>query len=121
MGRRVERVPLSERSLVRAGAFARAGHRGLQSVLRVDRAAGEIWLGAHGPPLARPLTAPELAYLRAAIVALHGAGAVHGSVDRRHISEGPDGAVTLLFTSDCEPMATADLDQLALSRLASTP
>ena len=121
IGRRVERVPLSERSLVRAGAFARAGHRGLQSVLRVDRAAGEIWLGAHGPPLARPLTAPELAYLRAAIVALHGAGAVHGSVDRRHISEGRDGAVTLLFTSDCEPMATADLDQLALSRLASTP
>jgi serine/threonine-protein kinase len=119
MGRRIQPVPLTERALVRAGAFARAGHRSLQSVLRVDRAAGEIWLGAPSAPLARVLSAAELAELRAALGALHAIGAVHGSIDRRHVAIDADGTVTLLFAADCDPTATADLDQLALGRLAS--
>jgi serine/threonine-protein kinase len=121
IGRRVQLVPLTERALVRAAAFARAGHRALQSVLRVDRAAGEIWLGATAAPLSRALSATELAELRAALAALHATGAVHGSIDRRHVAVDPDasGSVMLLFAADCEPTATADLDQLALARLAS--
>jgi hypothetical protein len=119
IGRRVEPVALTDRALVRASAFARAGHRSLQSVLRVDRAKGEIWLGAHGPPLARPLEAGELTQLRSALGALHALGGVHGSIDRRHVAVDAEGALVLLFATDCEPTATADLDQLALGRLAS--
>jgi serine/threonine-protein kinase len=117
MGRRVQVIPLTERTLIRAGAFARAAHRALQPVLRVDRARGEIWLGAHGPPLSRSLDGAEVRELRAALAALHAAGAVHGSVDARHVAVEADGAVTLLFAGDCDPMTTADLDQIALGRL----
>jgi tRNA A-37 threonylcarbamoyl transferase component Bud32/tetratricopeptide (TPR) repeat protein len=118
MGRRVERVKLTERTLARAGAFARAGHRGLQLVLRVDREEAQIWLGVpKGAPATRVLDAAEIAQVRAALDALHDAGAVHGAVDRSHVVIDPAGAVTLLFTESVEPTATSDRDRLALARL----
>lgn len=119
VGRIVERVTLNDRALARARAFARAAHRGLQGILRVDRAGGEIWIEARkGEPLARSLSREEARALGAALDALHGAGSAHGNVDREHVFMTSDGP-TLLFTPDAEPTATADLDRLALSRLQS--
>lgn len=117
--RAIERLPLTEANLRRAGAFARAGHPALQTVLRVDRDADELWLEApRGEALARPLEAGEIAPLRAALDALHRAGAVHGAVDRRHVFVGPDEGVTLTFPRrEASALATADLDRIALARL----
>ncbi len=117
--RDIERVPLQERTLARAGAFARAGHPALQTVLRVDRAQGEIWLAApRGAAPDRALDAQEVARLGEALDALHAAGGVHGRIDRDHVRLDGD-APTLLFAPDCEPTATVDLDRLALMRLGA--
>jgi serine/threonine-protein kinase len=120
IGRTVERVPLDEKILARARAFARAGHPALQTVLRVARDNHEIWLDTpRGRPLSVPLTAPQASALRAALDALHAEGAVHGSVDAEHVHVDAAGAVTLLFTREVDPTATVDRDRLALSRLES--
>ena len=54
-GRVIERVSLTAEALGRASAFARAGHRALQLVLRVDREGESIWL--EGRPLGAGSTA----------------------------------------------------------------
>ncbi len=120
-GRAVERVPVTPQSLARAGAFARAGHVALQTVLRVNTESREIWL-AHplGRVLDRPLKPAEIATLREAIEALHAAGAVHGKVDRAHVFVGADELLTLRFVPEVEPTATMDLDRIALPRLAAS-
>jgi serine/threonine protein kinase len=116
--RPIERVRLDERALTRARVFVRASHPALQLVLRVDRDAGEIWLEKpRGQPLARPLTQAERSTLRAAIEALHAAGAAHGRVDRRHVTVDGAGGVILSFARDFDATTTADLDQLALAAL----
>jgi serine/threonine-protein kinase len=117
MDRPVERVPLSERALARARCFARADHPALQTVLRVDRDEGAIWLGVPpGRPLDRALLPAERAWLEAALEALHGTGGVHGSVDEAHVVLGEDGPL-LRFAPEQEATATVDRDRLALSRL----
>jgi serine/threonine-protein kinase len=117
--RRFEHVPLDARAKERASAFARAGHPALQAVLRVDRDTDRIWLEpASGRPLAAPLTAAQLADLRAALDALHAAGIAHGHVDRAHVLVGDDGAPLLRFAAAADPTATPDRDRLALARLA---
>ena len=93
-GRMVLRVPLSEGTLARAGAFARAGHPSLQSVLRVDRRDGEIWLDVPtGARLVGALSAAQMDSAKGALEALHRAGTVHGSVALRlpvgEVSAGP--------------------------------
>jgi serine/threonine-protein kinase len=104
--------------LARAGTFARAGHPSLQTVLRVDREAREIWLDApRGTPLDRELRPGEEELLRRALDALHGAGGVHGKVDRAHVLVGPGDALVLRFEPQVEPTATVDLDRIQLSRL----
>ena len=119
--RAIERVPLDERTLARAGAFARAAHPSLQTVLRVDRALGEVWLEApRGGPASRALTPAELDHLRRALSALHGEGVVHGQVDRAHVCL-DGGTPTLLFEARPEPAATADTDFAAAARLAAPP
>jgi serine/threonine-protein kinase len=116
-GRAIERFPLSEPSLVRARAVACADHPALQTVLRVDREEGTIWLEAlRGAPLDHPLTAPERAQLRSALDALHAAGGVHGHVDAAHVVVGESGPV-LRFEPETEATSTIDRDRLALSRL----
>ena len=81
LGRPIEQVPLTERSLERARAVARADHRALQGVLRVDEARGEIWLEAlAGKELDRPLTAEERAWLDGGVRALRDAGGVQGEI-----------------------------------------
>src|SRR5262249_37182105 len=44
LDRPVVLVPLTDGSLARASAFAKAGHPSLQTVLRVDRQEAQIWL-----------------------------------------------------------------------------
>jgi serine/threonine-protein kinase len=118
IGRPIERIALTDAVLARAAAFARAGDPSLQTVLRVDREAREIWLDApRGAILDRPLKPTEEELLRRALDTLHGAGSVHGSVDRAHVVVGPGDAVVLRFAADAEPTATVDRDRLQLSRL----
>jgi serine/threonine-protein kinase len=79
-GRVIDRVPLSDAVLARARAFASVDHPALQTVLRVDRDGGAVWLEAcPGERLTRPLAPAERARLEEAIAALVGAGA--GPVD----------------------------------------
>jgi serine/threonine-protein kinase len=119
-GRAIQRLPLDDTMLARVAMFARAGHPALQTVLRVDRAAEEIWLEApRGAPLDRPLLQREAALLREALDALHAQGAVHGRVDREHVRVGA-GEVTLLFAHSIAATATIDRDRLGLSRLTSS-
>ncbi|HZO16737.1 MAG TPA: serine/threonine-protein kinase [Polyangiaceae bacterium] len=84
LGRDVWLVPLELSA--RAAAFARADHPALPTVLRTDAQA--LWVEAPmAEPLAAgaPLTAHEIERLRAALGALHRAGAAHGAVDRQHL------------------------------------
>jgi hypothetical protein len=118
IGRTIERVPFNEKTLARASAFARAGDPLLQTVLRVDREAEEIWLEApRGKPLARPLTAAERAALRAALEALHAAGAAHGHVDEAHVLVDAAGQLMLRFEPETDATSTIDLDRIALAEL----
>jgi tetratricopeptide (TPR) repeat protein len=115
--RRVVRIPWTTEVLARAAAFARAEHPRLQSVLRADRLAQEIWLEApRGEPPARPLDEVELGQAREALSALHAVGVVHGRIDAEHVRLGESG-VTLLFSANSDPLASRDLDSIALARL----
>jgi hypothetical protein len=117
-GRPIERVPLDERVLARARAFALADHPSLQTVLRVEHSDQTLWLEIpHGVPLDRPLTSDERSCLGSALAALHREGIVHGSVDAAHVMVTPDGSPLLRFASACDPTATVDRDRLALARL----
>ena len=117
--RPVERIPLTEAALVRAGAFARAGHPSLQAVLRVDREDGTLWLEPpRGRKLDRRLSAPELAQLRQALVALHAEGSAHGGVDAEHVVLG-DAGPFLRFRPAPLPHASADTDFAELARLGA--
>jgi serine/threonine-protein kinase len=116
--RAIERVPIDDRTLARAGAFARAGHPSLQTVLRIDRDDAAIWLEApRGGTLDRALTPAERETLRAALEALHAAGVVHGSIDAAHVVVDPARGPTLRFAAEHDAMATVDLDRVALARL----
>ncbi len=120
--RPIERVQLTEASLARASAFARAGHPALQTVLRVDRMAQEIWLDAPGlAPLGRALTEGEISELRAALDALHGVGGVHGAIGQETVALSSRGSVVLRFVDEVTGATTVDLDRLALARLARGP
>jgi serine/threonine-protein kinase len=122
LGRAVERVPLTDVTLARAAAFARAESTSLQLVLRVDRELDEIWLEpARGRPLEGPLSGAQLEQARAALDALHAAGAVHGAIDAEHLLIDGAGTLTLRFAPEADPTATVDRDRLALARLAVTP
>ncbi len=119
LGRRVVSVPLDPPMLARASAFARADHPALQVVLRVDRAAGAVWLAApRGEPLSGRPTPHQAAVLREALERLHALGEPHGAVDPEHILVDESGNVTLAFAPPPGPTATFDLDRLALARLA---
>ncbi|WP_394828462.1 protein kinase domain-containing protein [Pendulispora albinea] len=118
LDRPIQRIPLEPPTLERAAAFARAVHPMLQTVLRVDRKAHEIWLDRpDSRPLDRPLSAKERAELRGALQALHGAGMIHGSIDPAHIHIGKTGNVIVRFSAHCARLATIDDDHRALSRL----
>jgi len=116
-GRAIERVALTPQSLTRAAAFARAGHRALQLVLRVDREDQSVWLeGAPSKPVDRPLMRREVDVLLEALDALHAHGTVHGQVNRDHVVvAGAD--PLLLFDAHDQEGTTADTDFAQLRRL----
>jgi serine/threonine protein kinase len=116
-GRFIEHVPLSDRTLSRARAFARADHAALQDVLRLDPDDGVLWLeAARGQPLGRALSRAERVQLEGALDALHAVGGVHGRVDAAHVRV-DDSGVVLRFEAEEDSTATVDRDRLALSRL----
>ncbi|MGK3984651.1 protein kinase [Sorangium sp. So ce136] len=118
-------LQLDDATLARARAFARAGHAALPSVLRVDLAAGEVWIAPpQGRALAdegRALTRGQRARLGEAIAALHAAGGAHGCIDGQHLYL-HDGEVVLAYpreargdvadVGDVEAMAARDLAAL---------
>jgi serine/threonine-protein kinase len=111
--RAVTLVPLTDRSLARAIAFAGVNHRALQPMLRVDRDRGALWLGApQGRRLARALLPDEREALAHALAQLHANGFVHGSVDRNALVVGTDGPVLLFPREEHEGSPEADLAAL---------
>jgi serine/threonine-protein kinase len=108
--RAVERVALSERTLARARAFARADHPALQTVLRVARDDNALWLETpRGQALERPLTKEERARLTAALSSLHAAGVAHGAVDPAHVVVTETGVV-LRFAPEAKAAASFEDD-----------
>ncbi|MDP9000903.1 MAG: protein kinase, partial [Myxococcota bacterium] len=127
----IDVIPLTERTLARARAFALADHRGLQVVWRVDKKAGTIWLGhLEGAQLSRPLTLEERACLEDALDALHAADGVHGRVDAQHVVVARSGVILRFgrppstatvagkeLDADHDAIPTAESDRIALARL----
>jgi eukaryotic-like serine/threonine-protein kinase len=96
-GRGIERVPLSDAALERARHFARAGHRALQPVLRVDREGGWLWLASCRAPVERPLTTAERERLVEALSALAAAGGPAPGIDPAALGVDPSGQVVVRF------------------------
>ncbi len=96
-GREIECVALSGETLERARLFARADHGALQTVLRVDREGGCVWLAACAARVDRPLTVRERSRLEEALEALHVAGAPRGPLDPDRVALDPSGEVVLRF------------------------
>ena len=101
--RDIERVTLSDATLARARAFALADHRALQSVLRVDREGGFIWLASSGNPLPRALTSAELARLTEALAAVQSAGGPRADVNSARVTLDGTGEVVVAFEPPGEP------------------
>jgi serine/threonine-protein kinase len=115
--RPIVRLPMTAATMARARAFAKAGHPALQTVLRVDRSDGTVWLEAPaGAPLQTRLDARQRAILADALRSLHAAGGVHGHVDAAHVRLRGDEPV-LSFDGETDATATADRDFLALARI----
>jgi serine/threonine-protein kinase len=113
-------LPLEDEEIGRARALSRAGHPSLPAVLRVDQAAGEIWVA---PPLGRALadvprglTKGQRARLAEAVAALHDAGGAHGRIDAQHVYV-HDGDITLAYPRGPVQADAADLDREALRQL----
>ena len=118
-GRRVERVPLTLMALARARAFARVDDPCLQTILRVDRDDGTLWLAAlPDEPLDRALSPSEHRGLAEALRALHAAGVAHGHVDGHHIVPSSGGTAVLRFAPSAPPDASPLTDRQELERLA---
>jgi serine/threonine-protein kinase len=122
IGRDVLVFPLTEQTLARARAFARAGHAALPTVLRVDSAEEEIWIAAPPPGSRslsdepRALSPGQRARLREAVAALHAAEGAHGCIDAAHLYI-LDGEVTLAYPRSMPEGDAAGLDRAALERL----
>jgi eukaryotic-like serine/threonine-protein kinase len=127
LGRDVLVLPLDDAELARARAFARAGHAALPTVLRVDLAAGEIWIAPpNGRALAdepRALTRGQRARLAEAIAVLHAAGGAHGRIDAQHLYV-HDGGIALAYPREVDEgdeLEAAARDLAALQELDEEP
>jgi eukaryotic-like serine/threonine-protein kinase len=104
--RGIERVPLTEAALARARAFAKADHRALQAVLRVDREAGFVWLAKAGRPLDRPLTLVERARVGSALEAVQAAGGT--DLDLHSVGVALDGSEVVVCFSSAQRSSTTE-------------
>lgn len=112
LGRDVLVLPLSSPEGERARAFARADHRALAGVLRLDSDQSSIWVEAPSGERAASVTARERDALREALEALHRAGGAHGAVDPDHVVR-RGGEVVLSFALNAGgASAERDLAQL---------
>jgi serine/threonine-protein kinase len=116
LGREVLLLACDDATRARAGAFARADQPLFATVLKLDEEAGKVWIEALGGEVALPLTEAERHALRAALEALHRAGAVHGRVDGRHLLRDA-GGVRLAYAPEPPAGATAADDLAALAAL----
>jgi serine/threonine-protein kinase len=121
LDREVLVLPLDDDTLLRARGFARAGHPGLPTVLRVDRAAQQIWVA---PPLGKALAdAPRWITRGAferfvqAIEALRAAGGAHGYIDPQHVYWF-DGELQVAWPRKPVSAEAAANDEAALEKLA---
>lgn len=116
-GRAIERVSLSDRAWARARSFAAVDHPAMQTILRVDRPGGVLWIDSpRGRPLDRALAEDERAALTLALDALHATGTVHGAIDRSHVIVRDDGPL-LRFEPETDATTAADRDRIDLARL----
>ncbi|MDI1432121.1 protein kinase domain-containing protein [Polyangium sorediatum] len=120
LDREVLVIPMDEASLARARAFARTGSPALPTVLRVDRAAGEIWVA---PPLGKALAdAPRaidpaaIERLRQALATLAAVGGAHGYIDAQHVYWF-DGEIELAWPRKPAPPDAAERDLAAIEAL----
>ena len=115
-------LPRDEATMLRAAAFARAGHPTLPAVLRLDTAEDTIWVAApRGRALAdasRGVSPGQVARLKEAITALHAAEGAHGRLDPAHLYW-HDGEIVIAYPRELVPLEEAvALDLAALARLA---
>jgi hypothetical protein len=115
-----------ERLRAEAYRLRRAGHPGVVSLVRHQRAPGgeELHLRYAGDPVERWRgTLAQAAGLSAAVAAtladLHDLGLVHGRLDPSHVLVGPDGRPRLCGLSDPGDASAAD-DVAAVGRLVET-
>jgi hypothetical protein len=122
LDREVLVLPLDDDSLSRARAFARAGHPLLPTVLRIDRAAQQIWVA---PPLGVALADSPRKVRRdafdrfvTAIRALLASGGAHGYIDTQHVYW-YDGELELAWPRKPQSPEAAANDVAALEKLAT--
>jgi serine/threonine-protein kinase len=116
LDRTVWTLPLEPAELARAAAMARAAVLLLPTVLRADARSGRLWVAApRGEPLTALPSAAEHTALRAAVLALHAAGAAHGAIDLAHLYRDA-GELRLAYPRSAPPARPED-DLAALDRL----
>lgn len=94
--RKIERLRLDDATKARAAIFARSGHRALQTIYRVDRAAGELWLEALAP-LRSEIEPNSRALLQEALAAMDSTKA-SARIEPVHVGVRPNGELALRFS-----------------------
>ena len=96
IGRPIERLRLDEPTRARAAIFARSGHPSLQTIYRVDRARGEIWLEKLAP-LRSEIEPNSRVILQDAIVAMDATKA-NDRIENAHVGVRPNGELVIRFS-----------------------
>jgi serine/threonine-protein kinase len=116
LARPVRIVPLDTATRTLARAFARADDDALASVYALRE--GRLIVEPQAPPRTSPLSAGEVSAIRRALVALHGEGVAHGSVDEAHVGRDHARGPVLAFPATPRADATPEDDLASLARLA---
>ncbi len=114
--REVRVLPSTEPLVRRARAFAAAGHVGLATPLKLDRATSTLWV-EHFPAWTGPLDETAALWLRDALAALHATGTAHGAICVANV-RASNGRPVLAF-SEAQDGSMED-DRAALSGLTRT-
>ncbi len=116
LARATQCFPLNDATLDRARAFARADHRSLPLLIRVDTIHQSIVvISPAGHPLDARLTLEEAEHIRTALHRLHAEGHAYGLLSVDTIFRDESGQLTLAFTP--LPTTNFDADWAALEAL----
>ena len=108
--RRILRLAVPPERLDRLARYARLSSPRVQAVLRLERAAGLVWLELPGEPADdAALRHPDV---RRAVADLHAAGLVHGALSPAQVRVDEAGAVLLIDGASGEGSAEDDLARL---------